>query len=1118
MKTFSFGACRVRGWLALAGGLAALLPGLLRGQSVVINEFLAVNRNTYFLSGTNTPAWVELYNVTTNNIDLGANGGWSLTDSLNSPRKFVFPPGTIIFADSFLVVYLDSRTNDPGIHVGFNVRDTGDDLTLFEPVPSTNAPTQRDRLVFGLQLIDLSVGRVPDGTGPFVLNAPSHELPNTPATSITSTNLKINEWMANPSGGDDWFELFNPETNVVDLSGLVWSDQLPTPATNRALAALSFIAPGGFIQFFASDLGKNDIDHVDFKLSSGSDRIILYASNRVSVIDQVSWTVAQQSNASEGRLPDGSTNIIRFAAGKATPEESNFQLITNVVINEVLSHTDPPFEDAIEIFNPTGTPQDISDWWLSNALDDPKKFRIPPNTVIPPFGFVVFYECLGCAAGQGFNTDGTGAGRNFTLNSAHGDQVVLHSASNDASGTLTGSRVSRAFGPAANSVSFGRYLTSDGKTEFVAMSRRTFGTDNPGSLPQFRTGTGLTNPYPMVGPLVISEIHYHPPDIVTPTNTVDDSTNEFIEILNITGTNVTLYDAAGFYFDNNVPPYGVIPYADGRTNTWRVRDAVDFEFPTNVMLAPGGYLLVVNFDPAVTAASNAFRARFNVPAGVPLFGPYRGKLSNGGGTIELHRPDPPQGPAHPEDFAMEYVPYILVEEIKYSDASPWPTNEVDGGGNSLQRIVPADYGNDPINWKGATPTAGRTNAPPAVAPTITADPQSLSLAEGADAAFSVTATGTAPLSFQWWFASMALAGETNAMLTVTNVDAGDAGSYRVVVTNVAGARTSAVATLNVNRTPAFSPGGTNFFTLYVGESVRFTNTATDADGPAGALRFSLDGGAPDGARVDATNGIFRWRPTAAQAGTTNVITLRVTDGGTPPASGTRTITVIVWDYLAPGLGFLVLRAGENRCVPMELVSSAGLTNAMFDLDYPADRLTNLWLTATIAEVRTASVQEVSTTRSRVQFETQPGQVLQGTQIVAQLCFTALSNRPSAFVPLTITAIEGRRSDGLAVTNPFAGFGRLVVVGEEPLLESLVATNGARSLVVYGNPGATNWLEYATNLNGSPNWQAAGAVTLTNLMLTNDGVVPAGSFILFRAVLTNGMTAPGPPPDDLPDER
>lgn len=676
--------CFGKKWL-MAMSLAWLMADLACGQ-VVINEFLAINRNTLF-QGSETPAYVELYNTSGSAVNLR---GWGVSDTATY-AKYTFQSDVYLGAYGYLLLYLDSETNNPGIHVGFNTRDNGDDVVLFN-----SSGVIVDRLVFGMQVVDLAIGRIPNGTGPFKLNEPTPEDPNREYTNVVAASvgklLKINEWLADPpsGGGGDWFELYNGEASVVDLNGAMWSN---LTVTNPALPAFSLIGPRGFIQFFAEGTGAvaDHYDEVNFKLPKSGGNITLLTSNRL-VIDQINFG-AQTTSITQGRLPDGTTNIVFLP--KATPEAANFFPLTDIVINELLSHTDPPVEDAVEFYNPTGVATNIGGWWLSNSRDNPKKHRIPPGTVIPAFGYKVIYE-------TNFLSPTNVAA--FTFNSAHGDEVYLHSA--DAAGNLTGYRVGLSFPAAQNRVSFGRHVTSDGRGEFVPMTRTTFGVDNPTTVQNFRTGTGLSNAYPLVGPLVISEIMYHPPDIIIDvTNRVDNRTNEYLEIYNVSGRTIHLYDTNGpyngLYYD---PNYGY--YADGRTNTWRIRGDVDFNFPTNVTLGPGRYLLVVNFDTTDAIRLNYFRSTFQVPTNVQVLGPYQGSLPNSKGNIELYKPDPPQGPNHPEDFAIRYVPYVLVEQIEYRDSTPWPTGS-DGGGFALQRIKPEEFGNDPINWADAEPSPGK---------------------------------------------------------------------------------------------------------------------------------------------------------------------------------------------------------------------------------------------------------------------------------------------------------------------------------------------------------------------------------------------------------------------------
>jgi hypothetical protein len=86
---------------------------------------------------------------------------------------------------------------------------------------------------------------------------------------------------------------------------------------------------------------------------------------------------------------------------------------------------------------------------------------------------------------------------------------------------------------------------------------------------------------------------------------------------------------------------------------------------------------------------------------------------------------------------------------------------------------------------------------PVIPPTITSPPQSLTVSNGETASFSVTASGTAPLSYQWQWYGTNLPAATLATLVLTNVQLANSGDYAVVVSNAAGTNTSAAAHLTV---------------------------------------------------------------------------------------------------------------------------------------------------------------------------------------------------------------------------------------------------------------------------------------------------------------------------------
>src|SRR5205085_2816940 len=83
------------------------------------------------------------------------------------------------------------------------------------------------------------------------------------------------------------------------------------------------------------------------------------------------------------------------------------------------------------------------------------------------------------------------------------------------------------------------------------------------------------------------------------------------------------------------------------------------------------------------------------------------------------------------------------------------------------------------------------------APSITTQPVSQTVSAGANVSFSVAADGTAPLSYQWLKNGSPINGANAPTLSLSNVQATDAGGYSVVVSNGVGTATSNTATLNV---------------------------------------------------------------------------------------------------------------------------------------------------------------------------------------------------------------------------------------------------------------------------------------------------------------------------------
>lgn len=324
-------------------------------------------------------------------------------------------------------------------------------------------------------------------------------------------------------------------------------------------------------------------------------------------------------------------------------------------MNEVLSHTDPPQVDAIELYNTTGANIDISFWWLSDADADYQKYQIPAGTILPAGGYRVFDE-------DDFNASGGSDPDDFGLDGAHGDEVWLLAGT--AQGKLTRFVDHVEFMAQANGEAWGRWPNGTG--ELYPMVSQTLGqvADQP--------RIGAVNSGPRVGPIIVSELNYSPPA----------GGYEFIELYNATRNDVPLYD----------PAHPAHPWTFA---------AVAFAFPAGTELPHHGVALVVAVDPAL------FRAAYDVPADVPIFGPYTGALNNGGERLQLLYPDEP--PADEPDF----VPELLGDEVRYDNEAPWPVT-ADGAGDSLHRVSKTAWGNDAANWYAGPPTPGSVpyNDPP----------------------------------------------------------------------------------------------------------------------------------------------------------------------------------------------------------------------------------------------------------------------------------------------------------------------------------------------------------------------------------------------------------------------
>ena len=128
--------------------------------------------------------------------------------------------------------------------------------------------------------------------------------------------------MASRDGTNEFVEVYNPDTLPVNLTRWVLTDDPSVSgATNRYLPPLTYIDAGGFLRFRLQDSAGTD---PGARLSFGLDVLgetLRLVTPTGGVVDTIDFLV-QADGVSEGRLPDGNTNLVRFP-GSATPGSSN---------------------------------------------------------------------------------------------------------------------------------------------------------------------------------------------------------------------------------------------------------------------------------------------------------------------------------------------------------------------------------------------------------------------------------------------------------------------------------------------------------------------------------------------------------------------------------------------------------------------------------------------------------------------------------------------------------------------------------------------------------------------------------------------------------------------------
>jgi endonuclease/exonuclease/phosphatase family metal-dependent hydrolase len=327
-----------------------------------------------------------------------------------------------------------------------------------------------------------------------------------------------------------------------------------------------------------------------------------------------------------------------------------------------------------------------------------------------------------------------------------------------------------------------------------------------------------------------------------------------------------------------------------------------------------------------------------------------------------------------------------------------------------------------------------TNAPP----TITTQPQGQSVLAGQTATFSVAASGTPPLNYQWFFSGTNIAGATTNPFTLANVQLTNAGNYSVVITNITGSVTSSAAPL----------------------MVLFTN-------PVVFAQWNFNSITPDGNTTTGTTTPSTGMGTAALVNGTTA-TFATGDTTLDPAGSTDNSGWNTTAYPAQGTGnktrgvqFNVSTAGrQNIVISWSSQSSPSgskygrlqyTTNGIDFVDFPT-AFTN----GTSFNVKTNSLTAISGVNNNTNF---------AFRFVSEFENTAANTANTNYVPANSSSYG---TSGTMRYDMVTVSGASYIVATAAALTSVAFTNGQFAFTLSGSVGASYVVQTSTNL-AATNW-------------------------------------------------
>jgi hypothetical protein len=932
------------------GATNSVRASLAPFQLVWLNEVQVFNTNGLTDNMGEREPWIELHNSGPTNVSLT---GMFLTDTYSNLTKWPFPPGSAMAVGQFIVIWADGETGETAgtnYHTNFRLTNSAGGIALVR----TNAGRTNvlDYVNYFALSPNRSFGSYPDGQ-PRTRQLFHFATPrgtNNPA--LAPVPAIINEWMADNAGPNgfpdpadglfqDWFELFNPNTNVVDLSGYYLTDNLGQP-TKFQIPANTFIAPRGYLLVWAdNNTGQNGLNgdlHANFQLSNGGEALGLFAPDGTP---QSTVTFDEQlQNVSQGRWPDGDTNGFYFMTN-FTPRAANVVTSSNAAPVLAVIGDKTANENAALMFTATASDPDFPAQTLTYSLNagapagatihpSTGAFSWTPNETQGPGSYPVTIRVTDSYGGAPAEDSET---ITITINEVNSVPVLApvgNKTVNEGSALAFTATASDLDVP-ANGLTFslgagappGATISSAGAFSWTPTEAQ-----GPGSYPitirVTDSGTpALTDSETIT--VTVNEVNTAPSLSAIADQTI---TEGMTLSLTANGTDSDVPAQTLSYSIVSAPSNATINAGSGA-----------FAWTPNEGQGPSTNSITIRVSDDGTPALNnsrTFTVVVNESNAPPVLATVGNKAASEGTQLTF------TATATDSDLPAQTLTFSLDAgapagaSITSGGVFTWTPSEAQGGTTNAITIRVTDSPGGLQDSETIVVIVNEVNAAPVLGAI-----GNKSVNEGSTLSFTVTATDsdTPAQTLTYSLDAGAPAGATihpsSGAFSWTPGEAGGPSTNTITirVTDSPGgsqdSETIVVIVNEVNNAPVLAAIGNK--TVNEGATLAFNASAMDSDLPAQGLTFSLDAGAPPGAAIT-PSGAFSWTPTETQGPSTNSVTIRVTDspGG---SQDSETIIVIVNEANNPP----VLGAIGNKT--MNEGATLTFTATATDSDMPAQTLT-----------------------------------------------------------------------------------------------------------------------------------------------------------------------------------